>query len=57
MGFLLEAFIFITGIVGRVWAYYNYSQLYKIPIAGSMSTSMDDENRLLPYNPSVMDIG
>ena len=58
MGVFLEAFIIITGIVGLVWAYYNYSQLLKIPVGGSTESGMHDENRLLSENPpSVMDIG
>lgn len=57
MGFLLEAFIVISGIVGLVWAYYNYSQLLKIPVGSSMD-GYDDENKLLSEKPpSVMEIG
>lgn len=36
MGFLLEAFIVVSGIAGIFWAYYNYNQLLKIPIGASM---------------------
>ena len=58
MGFLLEAFIVVSGIVGLAWAYYNYSQLLKIPVGGSIGNSLDDENRLLADSPpGVMDIG
>ena len=43
MGFLLESFIVIAGVAGLIWAYYNYSQLLKIPIGQSMGNGSFDD--------------
>ena len=54
MALLLEAFIFLSGIVGLCWAYYNYSKLSDIELGGLEESESDLNRPLNSKNPSVV---
>lgn len=53
---MLEVFIIGSGVVGLIWAYYNYSKLKAMDVEGEGS---DEEMKqsLMPKSPGVVEIG